>query len=523
MAVNGGSQVSGRWNLNGPLAAGIALTLILGGAPASAASARILESASVESRTLPLEQQGALPAAALGEAEGDDGSSTGAFTWTPTEAQGPGTYPMMVVVSDGTASDFETITITVEEVNIAPLLAPIGDKAINEGSMLTFRASASDADSNLLTFSLVGAPPGAFISESIGVFFWTPTEAQGPGTYTFTVGVTDGVATDTETITVTVAEVPDVPTEVAVTPVEGAGRIETAVAASQLGFATSEYVVIATARSFPDALGGSALAGALDAPILLTEPTTLSAAVKAEIARLGASHVIVLGGTGAVSADVFDALDALPGVTTIERIFGDNRYATAEQIAERAIAEMGAAWDGTAFAATGESFPDALGASPIAAAKGWPIYLVHPDPATYAPLIAKMQADGVTDTLILGGNGAVYSTFALQLGSLFEERLEGLNRYTTAIAVAKYGVYTAGLSWDRVALATGQDFPDALSGGALQGASGSVMLLVHPDYLYSEIAFMLTVHKEDITEVRFLGGTGAVPQVVRDEVVQALQ
>jgi len=66
--------VSGRWNLNGPLAAGIALTLLLGGAPASAASARILESESVESDTPPLEQQGALAAADLGEVEGDGNS-----------------------------------------------------------------------------------------------------------------------------------------------------------------------------------------------------------------------------------------------------------------------------------------------------------------------------------------------------------------------------------------------------------------------------------------------------------------
>ena len=313
-----------------------------------------------------------------------------------------------------------------------------------------------------------------------------------------------------------------------VVPVAGAGRVETAIEASKLGFpGGAQHVIVATARAFPDALGGSALAGGLDAPILLTEPTVLPDAVKAEIGRLGASHVIVLGGTGAVSAEVYGALGAIPGVTKIERISGDNRYQTADKIAECTIAEAGAGWDGTAFVATGQAFPDALGASPIAAAQGWPIYLVHPDVATHAALVATMEQDGVDEALILGGIGAVPATLEAQLGAAFGDasvdRLSGDNRYTTAIAVARYGVDVVGLSWNRLAIATGVDFPDALSGGALQGASSSVMLLAYPGYLHTEVANELTAHSAAISEVRFLGGTGAVPQLIRDAVVEALE
>ena len=315
--------------------------------------------------------------------------------------------------------------------------------------------------------------------------------------------------------------------EVMATPIAGAGRVETAIEASKLGFPDgSEHVLVATARSFPDALGGSALAGALDAPILLTEPASLSSAVSTEIARLGATKVIVLGGTGAVSEGVFAALDALPGVTA-ERIFGANRYTTADAIAERTISEMGAAWDGTAFVATGESFPDALGASPIAAAKGWPIYLVHPNPANHDALVAIMEGDGVTSALILGGTGPVPASFEAKLNTAFTDtrvdRLAGNDRYTTAVTVATYGVTSAGLSWDGVAIATGEDFPDALSGGALQGASGSVMMLAYSGYLHTEVGAALTANAASIYEVRFLGGTGAVPQTIRSAVVQKLQ
>ena len=51
--------------------------------------------------------------------------------------------------------DSETITITVNEVNVAPVLGPIGDQTVDEAGRLTFTATATDADlpANTLTFS----------------------------------------------------------------------------------------------------------------------------------------------------------------------------------------------------------------------------------------------------------------------------------------------------------------------------------------------------------------------------------
>ena len=142
-------------------------------------------------------------------------SPAGAFSWTPTEAQGPGSYVFDVVVTDDgipSRNDSETITVTVGEVNLAPVLDPIGDRSIAETTPLSFTATASDPDTpaNLLTFSLSGAPAGASITAG-GAFSWTPTEAQGPGVFSFDVVVaeTNGSPTDlsdSETITVTVSE-----------------------------------------------------------------------------------------------------------------------------------------------------------------------------------------------------------------------------------------------------------------------------------------------------------------------------
>jgi hypothetical protein len=141
-------------------------------------------------------------------------SSTGVFTWTPTLDQGPGTYSVTVRVTDSadpSCSDFETITVTVNDSgqNQCPVLNAIGNQTVTEGNLLTFTATATDPDAGqTLTFSLdPGFPTGATINSSTGVFSFTPTSDQGPGTYTITVRVTDSAnpsCSDSETITVTV-------------------------------------------------------------------------------------------------------------------------------------------------------------------------------------------------------------------------------------------------------------------------------------------------------------------------------
>jgi len=96
----------------------------------------------------------------------------------------------------------------VNEVNAAPVLAAIGNQTVTEETLLTFTATATDADvpAQSLTFSLdAGAPAGASITSG-GVFTWTPTEAQGPSTNAVTVRVSDGVTSDFETIQIVVNE-----------------------------------------------------------------------------------------------------------------------------------------------------------------------------------------------------------------------------------------------------------------------------------------------------------------------------
>ena len=124
------------------------------------------------------------------------GSSSGAFTWTPTEAQGAGSYPITVRVTDNGApasNDFETITVTVKEVNVAPVLAAISDQTANELQAFTYTPSTTDSDlpAQTMTYSLVSAPEGMTINSSSGQISWTPTEVDGPDTNQVTIQVKD--------------------------------------------------------------------------------------------------------------------------------------------------------------------------------------------------------------------------------------------------------------------------------------------------------------------------------------------
>ena len=109
----------------------------------------------------------------------------------------------------------DNVEIVGDLTNGAPVLSVIGTLSGDEGSLIETTATATDPDiGDALTFSLGGTvPQGASITTD-GVFNWTPTETQGPGTYSFEVVVTDDgtpALSDSETITVNVHEVSSPP------------------------------------------------------------------------------------------------------------------------------------------------------------------------------------------------------------------------------------------------------------------------------------------------------------------------
>lgn len=144
----------------------------------------------------------------------DNGNGSAQLSWTPGFNQA-GVYPVTFIATDGSLSDTEIVQITVNNVNRAPVLDPVGPKAIAEGANLLFGISGTDPDGGLLTYGASPLPAGATFNSSTGEFNWTPGFTQA-GAYDVSFFVTDGTLADSELVTITVSNTNRAPVLVAI-------------------------------------------------------------------------------------------------------------------------------------------------------------------------------------------------------------------------------------------------------------------------------------------------------------------
>ncbi|RRD53626.1 hypothetical protein EII12_01100 [Buchananella hordeovulneris] len=154
----------------------------------------------------------------------------------------------------------------------------------------------------------------------------------------------------------------------------------------------------------------------------------------------------------------------------IERVAGADRYATAREVLASGD------WADTALLASGTTFADAVAALPLAQALDAPVLLTGP--TLDSELIPALQAHGITKVTIAGGEGSVPAAVAdgLRQAGLQVERVAGPNRYATAVALAQATV-DASPDIERVLVADGTNFPDALAAGTAAGPAQAVVLL----------------------------------------------
>lgn len=284
--------------------------------------------------------------------------------------------------------------------------------------------------------------------------------------------------------------------------VAGTGRYATAAAAATRAYPEgTDEVVLASGRAFPDALAAGGLAGSLDAPILLTEPGALPAPTVAALGELDPAQVTIIGGTTAITDAVAAELAELG--YDVDRIAGDDRYGTAA----RAAAEVGGT---TAVLASGRKFADALAISPGAHALQLPILLT--DGSTIDPATQAFLDVANVDTLVVVGGTSVVSDELVQ--ELVEDgiavtRLAGADRYETSAVIARFHT-TVGFTFDRLLVASGERFPDALAGGPLGSALGAPLVLTPAAGLGEDAAALIGDNADDLDDLYVLGGTDAV-------------
>lgn len=288
----------------------------------------------------------------------------------------------------------------------------------------------------------------------------------------------------------------------------GAGRVETAGRISQESFLPGVPVAyVATGGNFPDALTGGAAAGLAGGPVLLVDRDAVPDATAAELDRLRPQRIVVLGGTGAVSADVEAALGAHTH-GDVARLFGADRYETAAAISRSTFAPGVP----EVYVATGENFPDALAGGAAAVRSGAPVLLTTTDrvPRVTSDELIRLSPERI---VLLGGpsvvSDAVREELAHHAGVV--ERVSGVDRFATAAAVAEARFAEA----DTVFVATGADFPDALAGVPAAGEAGAPLLLVDRDTVGAPTREQL--HRLAPGRIVVLGGPAAVSDAVAQE------
>ena len=447
------------------------------------------------------------------------GCDIGAF-----ELTGAGTVTITKDVAPGTIQPGATATFTIVVTNTSGATATdvVVTDVVPDGLTITHVAPTGTCSiaAQTMTCNLGDLAPAAQVTITLVI------NGSQPGNYLNTAVVTvDGTQADMDDASLVVATgegcsgmgasgtgIPE-----GVVRVQGLNRIQTAVAASQAACGDGEApaVVLTRADLFPDAQAGTPLAIALGAPLLLSDPATLSGEAEVELQRVlpQGGTVYLLGGTVALS-DVVQARLQLIGYTTV-RYGGVNRFETAAIIANQGLANPA-----NLLVANGGDFADSIVAGAAAAAIG-------DSGMVEAAVLLTSGADipPETQTYLDGRTGAppTIITIGALAAQAFPaaESVAGPSRFETSVAVAQRFFDAVTI----VGVARADDFADGLTGGALVGRpilGPGPILLTATDTLPDAITAYLQSQAGNVTRALIFGGTAAVSSNVEQQVGAAL-
>jgi Tol biopolymer transport system component len=283
----------------------------------------------------------------------------------------------------------------------------------------------------------------------------------------------------------------------------GLDRYDTAIKLSKAQFPgplpAGSGLVVAPGETFPEALCGAPLAAAWGGPVLLHPKSGLMNTVVAEVKRLAPSKVFLIG---YATAQVNRIKAALPGIT-VKSLTGANVYAMSRNVAKELAAKVGTGGkmpEATAIITPGDKFPDALGVSPLACAKKWPIILTMSTSNTlHASAVGALADLGITGAIKVG-------TYAgLPAGVAYRANLSGRDRYQTNANVAAWAQANAGLTFTHIGIATGEKFPDALAAGPYLAKDSGILLLsplLGP--LQPVTGALITANRSAVRQVTFI-------------------
>ncbi|MDR6973245.1 cell wall-binding repeat-containing protein [Leifsonia shinshuensis] len=287
--------------------------------------------------------------------------------------------------------------------------------------------------------------------------------------------------------------------------VQGSDRYATSVAVSQAAYPTPgvPVVYVASGQGYADAIAASAAAAAQKGPLLLTTGGDVPAGVLAEVKRLTPAKIVVVGGPNVIADAVLAKLATVQ--PNVVRIAGFDRFETSRQLAKYAFPGATAA-----YFAGGLNFPDALSAASAASAGGQPVLLVSGFGPADAATAGFVSAAKLTSATVVGGSAIVAPSFdtSLRSAGVAVTRVGGADRYDTSHLVNSQRFASAGT----VFVASGIDFPDALSAAAMAGAAKAPLYLSPSWCLPRSVGDDIV--KMKASKVYFVGGPAALTGAV---------
>lgn len=290
--------------------------------------------------------------------------------------------------------------------------------------------------------------------------------------------------------------------------VQGADRFVVAQNIARESYPTgTDVIYITNGLNYPDALSAAPAAAFAGGPLLLTLPFALPAGLAQTITDLAPEEIIVVGGENSVNPSVYAELSALVG-GNISRLGGADRFAASRNLTVDAFGTAGAP---VVYLATGLNFPDALSASAAAGAIGAPVILVNGTlPSLDTATLQLLETLGTEFVYIAGGPNSVSNGIlsSLDTEGYGVERLSGSDRFEASSNIARTGFPTA----ERVFIATGFNFPDALAGAAWAGSIGAPLIVIPGTCIPARV--LQDLENYQVSEVTILGGPNSVSTAV---------
>jgi putative cell wall-binding protein len=197
----------------------------------------------------------------------------------------------------------------------------------------------------------------------------------------------------------------------------GANRYATSMAVFEASWGSDNYwgryfsaqyspsAFLADGRNFPDALASASAAGYFNGGVILVNggAPAIPAGLGSALDKAKTTELYLAGGSAVLNTGIENTASALSG-TTVERIFGENRYLTSWKINNKFFTEPA----DTIYLATGSGFADALAGAARAGYSHAPLYLV---PGNCVPqnVLDAISSLGANNVVLLGGTGVLSS------------------------------------------------------------------------------------------------------------------